>query len=232
MKKVIEHLAVLLILMGSAQAETTPPDPVYGVTYLEVSPNAADTAATLLRNVSEHQQRAPGNIAFAALRRVEHPGQFAILEVWRDAAAMAASFANDDTKQLDATLAPMLESPIDRRPQILLMTDPARTRAALGAASEQSQVVVTHVDLTSDHKADGQAAVRALDAAGGREPGNLAYDAVLQTNRQNHITMLEVWHDPASLRTHQASARTVQFRTEILPFSGAPYDERVYTIIR
>ena len=206
-------------------------EPVYGVTYIEVAPSSRAAAVAALRAAAAGTRVEAGNIGYLPLERVGVAGQFAILEAWADQPAMDTSGAAAPAQQMRASLQPLVLAPIDRRPQTPVVVDIDRTKAALAAVNAASLVAMTHVDVAPVSKDEGLAVVKALDAASKQEPGNLAYDLVMQTNRPNHLSLLEVWRDESSLEAHQAQSQNVNFRKTILPLSGAPYDQRVYRAI-
>jgi quinol monooxygenase YgiN len=220
--------AIAAFAAGSVRAA----EPAYGITYIEVAPNSDAKAATALKIGAAGIRREAGNIGYVGLERIGIPGQFAILEVWTDKQAMDDSAASDPEKQMLTALKPLALAPVDRRPQTPVIVDIDRTKAALAALDAKSMIVITHVDIAPATKDQGLAVVRTLDAASKQEPGDRAYDMVMQTNRANHISLIEVWKNQASLLAHQAEKSTIAFRANVLPLSGAPYDTRVYRAIK
>ena len=61
------------------------------------------------------------------------------------------------------------------------------------------------------------------------EPGNLRFDVLQHTMRGNHFTVIETWRDQGALDAHVATAHAKQYRDDILPMTGSPLDERVFT---
>jgi quinol monooxygenase YgiN len=49
--------------------------------------------------------------------------------------------------------------------------------------------------------------------------------------RANHFTVIEQWRDQAALDAHVAGAHTLRYRDEVLPLTGSPLDERVFTAV-
>jgi quinol monooxygenase YgiN len=60
------------------------------------------------------------------------------------------------------------------------------------------------------------------------DAGNISYDAFVQANRGNHFTVIEAWANKGAFDAHAAAAHTRAFRDKIMPFIGAPYDDRLY----
>ena len=91
--------------------------------------------------------------------------------------------------------------------------------------------VVTHVDIIPDaYKPQSQeTAARLLRdqvTATQRDPGLVSYVVLQQNEASNHFTIVETWRDTQSYQKHQGAGHTVQFRNEIEPFLGGPFDSR------
>jgi quinol monooxygenase YgiN len=91
--------------------------------------------------------------------------------------------------------------------------------------------VVTHVDVPPPRKDEVMLLLRRLAEVSAREPGNLGFSVVQQTNRPNHFSVIEIWADRKSLDAHEMTADTRRFRDELGPMLGAPYDDRIYRAI-
>ncbi len=61
-----------------------------------------------------------------------------------------------------------------------------------------------------------------------KDDGNLRFEAVTQTNRQNHFTVIEAWRNRKTADAHSMNAKTRAFRDKLAPASGALYDQRFY----
>jgi quinol monooxygenase YgiN len=53
-------------------------------------------------------------------------------------------------------------------------------------------------------------------------------EAGAQISRVNHISMFEVWENQKAFDEHIAAAHTKEFRRQIDPILGSPYDERLH----
>jgi quinol monooxygenase YgiN len=89
--------------------------------------------------------------------------------------------------------------------------------------------VVTHVDVIPPGKDDCMAALKTMSADTAEDPGNIAYQVLVQDGRSNHFTVLEAWSGKAALDAHAMAAHTRSFREKLSPLAGALYDERLYT---
>jgi quinol monooxygenase YgiN len=205
-------------------------DRVYVVTYIEAVPSAAAQVLELLTAYAEKSRRAEGNLQFQPLRRIGRPNHFAILEAWTDAAALESHSRSPDAERFSASLAPLLDSPPDRRTQQDLLTGaPGGTGAqsASGAPGRGAVYVLTHVDVLPSSLEQALGYLRTLAEAGRAKPANLRFD-VLVTQRRNHMTIVEVWADTDAQEAHLADSDYRAFRKDLAPMLGALYDERLY----
>jgi quinol monooxygenase YgiN len=91
--------------------------------------------------------------------------------------------------------------------------------------------VVTHVDVTPDNAAAGTKLLQQYAAESRKEKGAVRVEAFVQVSRINHFTLVEVWQTRQALDAHEGSAHTKQFREQIQPMLGSPYDERLHQVI-
>jgi quinol monooxygenase YgiN len=90
---------------------------------------------------------------------------------------------------------------------------------------------VTHVDVIPPQRENGTAITRQLAEDSRKDNGNLRFEAVVQVNRQNHFTVIELWRDRKAAEAHSMAPLTRAFREKLAPGSGALYDERFYKIL-
>lgn len=114
--------------------------PHYVVTIVETGPPDAAKATAILRDLVAASRGEAGNGGFAVLHERGHPGRFAIVETWRDKAALDRHDAA--AKTAEEKLQPLLVSPSDRR--VCAGLDVA---AAQGSNDAAGVYVVTHVDV-------------------------------------------------------------------------------------
>jgi quinol monooxygenase YgiN len=205
-----------------------PSGPMYVVAYFETAPAAANSAARVLHRFEAQTRKAEGNEGVLALREARRPGRFAIVERWRDKAALDAG--HKAMEGLSASLQTRLSAPFDIRPCVAL--DIAGPAAGGKEAAPRGLYVLTHVDVVPTFKDQAIALVKDLAAAGRKEPGVLLFDAVQQGNRPNHLFLVEGWRDRAAFDAYIASEPARAFRDKLLPLQGALYDERLYEAIR
>ncbi len=154
--------------------------------------------------------RLRGRDGFTCLQEISRPNRFTIL------AQKDIPFKGEFTSQLIA--------PLDERIHDEL--------AALESGIEIGEFfVVTHIDVIPPEKDNGAALVKQMCLESRAEEGCIACNAFSQTNRANHMTVVENWRNTEAQATHAANAQMKVFRAELAPLSGALYDERFYTLI-
>jgi quinol monooxygenase YgiN len=199
----------------------------YTATYVEVGPPSAVEGAGLLRQYRQASGQDAGNLRFEVLQRIDRANQFTILAAWTDQKAFEAHGAAASTKEFRDKLRPLLASPSDERLHNALSVDPAPAAATPGAV-----YAVTHVDVIPPRKDDAVTLLKQLAEDSRKDPGNLRFDIVQQTNRPNHFTVVEAWKDRQAFDAHGMAAHTRLFREQLTPMSGALYDERLYAALK
>ena len=210
-----------------AQAPAAPPPPPDGpryiVVYLEVMPTATTQGVTLVRRFRDATRKEPGNLRSEALQRIGQPHQIVLLETWKDQAATDTHVKATATAQFRDKIKAIQNAPLDERVHFPLSVGPLAAKAGSAAVA-----VVTHVDVIPPQRENGTQITRLLADNGRKDDGNLRFEAVTQTNRQNHFTVVELWRDRKAADAHSMAAHTRAFREKLGPASGALYDERFY----
>jgi quinol monooxygenase YgiN len=231
--------------------------PAFIVTYIEAAPADADKAAALIKTHSAAAKKAAGNLRFEALRGTGRTNHFLLLEAWSDPAARAAHAKSAQTTAFRQALQPLLYSPYDERPHVgLAAADPAK----LPSGTNATVYAVTHVDIIPPEQFPpckrqvnetgpcGNALVEKLVADSRKHAGNMRFDALTQSNRPNHMTVVEMWASPAAHDAHTVNTDTRKFRDALAgvvpgsgvakdplfvinPLSGSLYDEQLYKTI-
>jgi quinol monooxygenase YgiN len=88
--------------------------------------------------------------------------------------------------------------------------------------------VVTHVDIIPPEAAAGTKLVQQYVADTRKDKGIVRVEASSEIARGNHISIVEVWQNQKAFDEHVAAAHTRQFRQQIDPKLGSPYDERLH----
>ena len=220
----------IMVPAAHAQAPAPPPPPPDGpryiVTYLEVMPTSRANAATLVRQFRDATRKEAGNLRAEALQRIGHLHQFVLLEAWKDQAAAETHAKAASTAQFRDKIKAIQNAPIDERVHFALSVGPLEAKRAAAAVE-----VVTHVDVIPPQRENGTAITKQLADDGRKDDGNMRFEAVIQTNRQNHFTVIELWRDGKAADAHSMAAHTRAFREKLAPGSGALYEERFYKVL-
>jgi quinol monooxygenase YgiN len=235
-----------------------PEKPYFIVTYIEAAPDAAKKVAALIKKHSAASAKEKGNLRFEGLQRTERRNHFMILETWEDQAAREAHAKAEHTVKFRKDLQPYLYNPYDERPHVgLVAADPKSLRAG----TRQTLYVVTHADIipteqfapckrqVAETGPCGNAIVTKLVNDSRKHDGMLRFDGLTQSNRPNHMTVVEMWTNAKAQQAHTVSADVKNFRDALSglapgsgvaadplfvlnPLTGSLYDERLYRLIR
>jgi quinol monooxygenase YgiN len=219
-------LSAIMTLGLSTSGQADDANTAYVVTYIEVAPAAAAEARGLLKQYRDASRKEDGSLRFETLQRTERRNHFAIVEAWKDQQAQAAHAGAAHTKEFREKLQRLLSAAYDERPHIGLSVGPPPAAAGAGAV-----YVVTHVDIVPTHKDHGVSMVKTLAERGRQAPGALRFDALTQSSRHNHMTVVETWKDAAAFEAHIMASPMKKFREGLTPISGSLYDERLYALI-
>jgi quinol monooxygenase YgiN len=219
--RLVLGMAILAATLAtSARAQSSA---VYIVTYVDVLPNAANSAAALLARYRDASRKEGGSLRFDVMQEIARPNRFAILEVWNDKNALDAHAKEANTGQFRDKLRAIQNAPYDERINNGLYVEPAKSESRSDAI-----YAVTHVDVIPPSKDDCLAALKAMSIDTPKDPGNISYDVLQQANRSNHFTVIEAWTNREALDAHAEAAHTRAFREKLSPMAGALYDERFY----
>lgn len=64
-----------------------------------------------------------------------------------------------------------------------------------------------------------------------KDKGAVRIELYVQVSRANHFSLVEVWENQQAYDAHVAAAHTRQFREQIQPMLGSPFDERLHQIL-
>lgn len=216
--------AALAALHGRSGEVHAQESPVSIATYIEVTPNAAGSAAALLERYRDASRKEDGNLRFDTLHELARANRFAILEVWKDGAALIGHDKAAGTLDFRKNLEGIRSAPPDRRINAIVLGRPLKNQNRPGAV-----FVLTHVDVMPAHKDDCMALLKAMSADISRDHGNIDYEVLEQENRGNHFTVVEEWTSSKTLDARIMAAHTRAFREDLSPMLGALYDERLYS---
>jgi quinol monooxygenase YgiN len=221
--------AILVFLLPTARAfaqAPAPPAATLRAVFFEVGPNDVSRVSAALKDYRQATMKANGVVRVDVLQQVGRPNHFAIEEAWRDAASLEAHKSAAETKTLDETVQATRVSPFDER-----LLAAVSVAAPSGAIPAQAVYVLTHADSIPDGREKASAALTDLASTARQEPGNVMFQVAVQTNRNNHFTVIEAWRDEKAYDSHVTAGNTKKFRDTVGPFSGALFDERIYKSI-
>ena len=234
-----------------------PEKPFYIVTYIEVAPSETKKTAALIKKHSAASKQQAGNLRFEALQATGRRNHFMLLEAWQDQPAREAHAKTARTIAFRKELHPLLYSPYDERPHApLVAADPSK----IAKGGSGTVYVATHVDIippeqfppckrqVNENGPCGNALVEKLAADSRKHAGNMRFDVLTQSNRPNHMTVVEMWRSAKDHDAHIVHADTKRFRDSmsglapgaalaadplfvINPLSGSLYYEQLYVLI-
>jgi len=106
----------------------------------------------------------------------------------------------------------------------------AHTLAQEPAASGKIYVV-THVDIIPPEKDAGAKLVQQYVQETHKDKGLVRIESFAEIARLNHISIVEVWESKKAFDEHVAAPHTRQFRQQLDPKLGSPYDERLHQFL-
>jgi quinol monooxygenase YgiN len=210
--------------LAHAQPTTgaTPEAGAFAVAYVETRADSAAAGRAALGQYRDAVRQQAGCLSVEVFAQAGRPGRFAVLESWRDGAALDARDPAAKRELLEA-LRPIRISDYDERPYKPL------TRGSAVDVERTSVFVIAHVDVAPNTKAPELLA--RLAELSRNEQGNLRFDVLQHAQRGNHFTVVEHWRTEAALDAHVAAAHTREYRDALQPLTGSPLDERVYSAI-
>lgn len=256
--------SVLLLSIGMVSADTKLKDgtvlsdkPTFIVTYIEAEAGKSDDVIALLKAQSEASKAEDGNLRFETLQRINRDNHFVVLETWETPEARAAHAGAAHTIGYRAALEPMLYAPYDERPHVgLIAAEPGTT----SAGNDSTIYVLTHADIIPpeqfapcERQVDvngpcGNDMLTKLAEFSREHDGNVRFDVLTQSNRSNHMTVVEMWDSADAQNAHQAMPDKKAFRNQLsgIPaaggvnsdpqfvlnmLTGSLYDERLFKLV-
>jgi quinol monooxygenase YgiN len=223
------HFAATAIIMANLLGTALAQDgvqPVYAVTYIEVAPGVAAQARQLILTYSAAARKASGAVAIDALQRIGYASHFALIEQWQSQKSRDDYAAADAATAFRKALAPLQSAAYDERGYAPLAVGPSLP------ATPDTVAILTHVDVIPTAKDAGAAKVKEFAGQSRGKMGNLRFDALVQSSRANHMTVVEFWNTLADKDAHISTAAARSFREDLYPMSGSLYDERAYRLVQ
>lgn len=240
-----------------ADGTTLKDSPALIVTYIEVASNSAEEAEALIKEHTATSKGGAGNLRFEALQRISRSNHFVLLEAWAGRNSRAAHAASAHTVSFREKLQPMLYAPYDERPHVALL---APSPQYIPDGNVSTVYVITHADIIPpeqfapcDRRPDpngpcGNDLITNMAKLSRGHDGNLRYDVLTQSNRPNHMTVVEMWEDANAQAAHQSQPGKKAFRDELAGIeadssvnpdpqfvlnmmTGSLWDERLFRLI-
>ena len=215
------------LLPAHAQAPAAQPNPnapVYVASYIDIQPPAKGQVMTLLKQFRTACAKEDGNQRCEVVQRMEQQNEFAILEIWKDQKSFQ-THASSSGAQLRDKLKPLQSSPYDERIHTALSVQPPQP-----TPSGRIVYAITHIDAASRAN-DAAPLLTQMAEASRKDQGNGRLEVLQQVGRPGQFTLVEIWSNKRILEGHQVLPRSIQYRDQIQPMIGAPYDERLYKIL-
>jgi quinol monooxygenase YgiN len=194
------------------------------VTYVEFKPADTKTGGRVLDDLASQGLASDGVIRFDVLQQVDRRNFFVLFETWSSAQTFAAFQSSSATQALFAQLTPLLEAPLDERDGNLLA---GTVNPPSGHASSNQIFVITHVDVDPQFVGQALPVLDTFVSDSASDPGVETFALLSQSPTANHFQLVEVFAGQHAFDAHVSAQHTVDFRTALLPFIGAPYDERL-----
>src|SRR6266849_7317131 len=92
-------------------------------------------------------------------------------------------------------------------------------------------VVVTHLDIipTPTFMTDAVPLIKQFVLDSRKDPGVKSFTMITWDPTTNHFQLIERFQNKRAFDAHVSAKHTVDFRTALQQFIGAPYDERLYS---
>jgi quinol monooxygenase YgiN len=92
--------------------------------------------------------------------------------------------------------------------------------------------ITTFIDILPQFTEMTLALCKQYEVASRTDPGLVRFEVLAQTyGRENHIMLQAVWKTQKDYENNISQAHTKMFREKLLPYLGAPFDERVSHLV-
>ena len=219
--------AVLWIVAGPAWAQPAPQQ--YVVIYVEFKPDDAKAGGRLLDDLASHGLASAGVVRFDVLQQIDRPNLFALFEIWSNAQTYAAYKATPGTQAILTQIAPLLGAPLDERDGNLLE---GSVTPRSGHAQARQIFVITHLDIIPTFVDQARPVLNTFVADSANDRGVETFAMLSWTPTTNHFQLIEVFANERAYDDLVSAQHTVDFRQDLQPTVGAPYDERLYQFVK
>jgi quinol monooxygenase YgiN len=111
-------------------------------------------------------------------------------------------------------------------------SQPANPAPLLNPPLGGNLYITTFIDILPQFTEMTFALCKQYEIASRTDPGLVRFEVLAQTyGRENHIMLLVVWKTQKDYENNIGQAHTKTFREKLLPYLGAPFDERVSHLV-
>jgi quinol monooxygenase YgiN len=169
----------------------------------------------------------PGAMSSEVLQEVGMASRFVTNEVWKDWAAYDTHVNAAARSRLFIRMRPIQFGPPDARTHLLHAGVPD-----MGTPGANSVVILSHLDVTPNTLPKLIDSMKPLVEGSAKDAGVQKYQLLRQApGVGNHFRVFEIWASERAWDAHNAQAHTLEFRNDLLPMLGTPYDQRKYAIV-
>jgi quinol monooxygenase YgiN len=109
-------------------------------------------------------------------------------------------------------------------------------KAAMAAPS-QAVTAVTFIDVIPNQFVAGNedkahVLLEKMNADTQGDSGLVSFSILQESAHPNHFTLYEVWKNSQAFESHTQAAHTLEFRNDLQPLIGSPYETLVTTPVR
>jgi quinol monooxygenase YgiN len=102
-------------------------------------------------------------------------------------------------------------------------------QTAFAQESATPVVTVIHIDAMPQYTQFAVALLAHFRRDSLKDHGEKAFQVLQEIGHTNHFTLVEEWADQKAYDDHNIAPHTRQFRDQIQPMLGSPFDERLHT---
>jgi quinol monooxygenase YgiN len=225
----VSRLALLfaIVMIGSTQAQAGG-GAIYGVTSIDLAPNATGKGIALLKQYRDAVLKQPGSQEADLLQEVGWPNRFIIYEGWKDQAAYDANGKAAHTVEFCDRVKAISNAPCDRRDYFVYSVEPPRPTTGANTI-----YMMLSLDVKPPkHDSIVPAVVRAAEFAR-KNRKNLRYDVVGSVKPpRNYITVFSAWQGRKAFDDYETSSYARSFRDAAGDGLGSPFNDHLYVLIK
>jgi quinol monooxygenase YgiN len=220
-------LAGMASSVDAADTPAPPPGLLDVMSFIEVAPAAQVPTEAVLKTYRDAARKEPGVVEADIYREVGTPSRFVTHEIWKDEASYDAHAKTAAAAALLTALKPVQYGPPDVHPHIAIFS----AREGYPPASGRV-LIVSHLDVTPPAVPALLDYLKPLDTGSAKEPGVVQFQILQQTApHANHFRVFEIWASEKDWEAHNLAKHTQDFRDNLAPLLGTPYDQRKYTVL-